>query len=107
MKDAQQVNLKILPSARLRLIEVWNYTSETWGEEQADTYIRKLHSEFKRISTRPEIWKKLPQNRFRGVFFFHSERHYLFFRRLDEHMLGLISVLHERMNLPSRLLEDL
>ena len=101
------MDLKILPSARLRLIEVWNYTVETWGEEQADAYIRKLHSEFKRISTQPEIWKKLPKNRFHGVFFVHSEHHYLFFRHLDKQTLGLISVLHERMNLPLRLLEDL
>ena len=101
------MDLRILPSARLRLIEIWNYTVETWGEEQADAYIRKLHREFEHTATRPEIWKKLPQNRFRGVFFVHSEHHYLFFRRLDEYTLGLISVLHERMDLPSRLLEDL
>jgi len=33
---------RIFPPAEARLIEIWNYTLETWGEKQADTYVADL-----------------------------------------------------------------
>lgn len=32
----------ILRAARIRLAEIWDYTVETWDEDQADEYLREL-----------------------------------------------------------------
>ena len=42
-----------------------------------------------------------------GVFFFRHQHHYVFFRELSKGTLGVISILHENMDLPSRLKQDL
>jgi len=31
---------KIFATAESRLIEIWDYTSKKWGEDQADAYVR-------------------------------------------------------------------
>ncbi len=28
---------KIFPAAKARILEIWDYTEKTWGEEQADS----------------------------------------------------------------------
>ena len=33
---------KIYPAARRRIIEIWHYTDKTWGDKQADKYVRGL-----------------------------------------------------------------
>jgi hypothetical protein len=44
---------KIYPAARRRIIEIWQYTDKTWGEEKADNYVRSL---YKRIWTNNDLW---------------------------------------------------
>lgn len=41
------------------------------------------------------------------AFFTGYDRHYLFFRELTNGMIGVMAILHERMDIPVRLLEDL
>jgi plasmid stabilization system protein ParE len=41
-----------------------------------------------------------------GVYFFRHRHHYVFFRELSKKRLGVISVLHEKMDIPARLRED-
>ena len=41
-----------------------------------------------------------------SVFFFRHQHHYIFFRELSDKSLGVISILHENMDIPSRLRED-
>jgi len=33
---------KIYAAAKVRLLEIWDYTENTWGETQADKYVRDL-----------------------------------------------------------------
>ena len=41
-----------------------------------------------------------------GVFFIRYQHHYLFFRELSDGTLGVISILHENMDIPARLRDD-
>jgi plasmid stabilization system protein ParE len=41
-----------------------------------------------------------------GVYFIRFERHLIFFRSLSADTVGVISVLHENMNIPMRLREE-
>jgi len=42
---------KIYPAARRRIIEIWHYTDKTWGEKQADNYVRGLHQAIEKAPT--------------------------------------------------------
>lgn len=33
---------RLTPSAKSDLIEIWNYTIETWGEKQAEKYLQEI-----------------------------------------------------------------
>ena len=43
---------------------------------------------------------------FSGIWFIRHAHHYLFFRELAEGQIGILSILHESMDLPARLKED-
>lgn len=49
----------------------------------------------------------VPPELTREAFFSRYEHHYVFFRVLDDGNLGVMSILHERMDIPARLREDL
>lgn len=97
---------KIYPAARERLLDIWDYTERTWGEEHADQYVRNLVSAIQAVGGERYRWRSVQDEALPGVFFFRHRHHYIFFRELSEGTLGVISVLHENMDIPSRLRED-
>lgn len=36
------MEVKYRPAAKNRLIEIWDYSERTWGEAQANSYVRGL-----------------------------------------------------------------
>ena len=98
---------KIYSTARRRIIEIWHYTDETWGEKQADEYIRGLYQAIDNAARKKYLWRKLEHEEFRGIYFVRYEHHYVFFRELSKEVLGVVNVLHENMDIPNRLKEDL
>lgn len=98
--------VKIFRAARDRLVEIWNYTEETWGEEQADNYVRSLVNAATTLADRPYRWRPVADRELPGIFFFRHKHHCIFFRELEAGSVGVISILHEKMDLPSRLTED-
>jgi plasmid stabilization system protein ParE len=99
------MSVRILPAARECLIQIWQYTAQTWDEDQADTYISGLIRSIEQLTEKHGVWRTLEDRRFTGVFFVRFKRHYVFFRELSEGALGVIAILHETMDLPSRLRE--
>jgi plasmid stabilization system protein ParE len=98
---------RIYRRPRQQLQDIWLYTASKWGVLQADRYIRGLYDKLKEISEFPGRWRKVERPTVRNVFFFRYEKHIVFFRLLSQGQVGVISVLHERMNWPRRLLEDM
>jgi toxin ParE1/3/4 len=98
---------KIYPVAKERLLDIWDYTEKTWGAEQADRYVRELVAAIKAIEGKRHRWRSVMDEALPGVFFFRHQHHYVFFRELSKGTLGVISILHETMDIPSRLREDL
>ena len=98
---------KILPAARNSIIQIWHYTDQKWGEDQADKYIHGIHETVKNINANKHLWRSPAHDGFEGVFFVRYRHHFIFFRQLSQDVLGVINILHERMNLPDRLLNDL
>jgi toxin ParE1/3/4 len=100
------MKVKIFPSAEARLIEIWNYTFDQWSEEQADTYVKGLIDSIEQVLEKRYLWKPVAHKTLKDVWLIRYERHYIFFRRFQNGDLGVISILHESMNIPARLKED-
>lgn len=99
------MKVRILPAARRRLLEIWGYTARTWGIEQADRYLAGLDSHLSRLLADRAKWR-VPMASIPGVHFSRYEHHYIFFRELSSGEIGIITILHEKMDLPRRFRED-
>jgi toxin ParE1/3/4 len=98
--------VKIYHAAKERILEIWGYTEQTWGEEQADKYVRGLVEAINAAQSKRHLWRRVMDVALGGVFFIRYSHHYLFFRELSGGELGVISILHENMDIPARLSED-
>ena len=98
---------RFFPTANYRQDEIWKYTYDKWGQQQADRYIRELHQRLAEVAEKKLPWKTLPEMQGISLYFVRYERPYLFFRELSNGGIGVISILHESMDLPRRLREDL
>jgi len=107
------VAYRFYPRADAAQDKIWRDTVEKWGEKEAVTYITGLHDHLLRLCAEKAMWRRLPQRLAvpadvkREAYFSRYEHHYAFFRKLDSGDLGVMSILHERMDVPVRLAEDL
>lgn len=97
---------RILPAAKFRIIEIWNYTEANWDEQQADKYVRELIDAMQRLGGKRGSWKPAPDPGLKGVFFVKHAHQFIFFKELTSGAIGVITVLHENMDIPSRLRDD-
>lgn len=97
--------IRILPAARERILEIWDYTFEKWDEDQADHYVDSLISHLDSIPRERLVWRVVKEKRFKGIYSVRYKHHFIFFREFVS-FIGIISILHESMDIPSRLKED-
>lgn len=97
---------RILPAAKARIIEIWNYTETTWGAQQADKYVRELVEAIQQRGANRNEWKPVQDPALIGVFFFKHARHFVFFKELTGGNIGVITILNESVDVPARLRED-
>lgn len=104
---------RFYPSADRAQDDIWNYTLNQWGEAQAERYIRQLHQHLQRLADREIVWRSLPRHLVvpadlkTEVYMSRYQRHYIFFRELSQDAIGVMSILHEAIDLPVRLRKDL
>ncbi|MGE4299109.1 MAG: type II toxin-antitoxin system RelE/ParE family toxin [Desulfovibrionaceae bacterium] len=53
--------IRLTPAARSHLLDIWDYTASTWGEDQADAYIREIHAAFLRLAKTPGLGIARPE----------------------------------------------
>ena len=98
---------KIYKAASRRIIEIWHYTDRTWGEKQADKYVRGIYNAIEEAAGNRYLWRKVEHEGIKGIFFVRYEHHYVFFLELSKDVLGIVDILHENMDIPNRLKADL
>lgn len=86
---------------------IWDYTLGKCGEQKAVEYIRGMHDAVAKAAENPQLWRRIERKGFEKVFYIRYEKHFIFFRLLSGGVLGIISILHERMDIPARLREDI
>jgi toxin ParE1/3/4 len=98
--------VRIQEAASHRLDEIYRYTRDHWGTEQADRYIIGLFEAFEKIETRGVISRPVPAELGVDGYFFRCERHFVYWRRLSNGDIGIVTILHERMHQIDRFRED-
>ena len=86
------------------LSKIWEYTFEVWSENQADAYYKMLISNCQEIAINPSLGKNYDgiTKSLRGI---KKNRHIIFYRILNEKLIEITRILHERMDLKKRIAE--
>ena len=93
----------VLSSASLRIEEIYRYSLDQWGEDQAKTYLEGLFDAFDKINSHGVISKPIPAEFGVDGFYFRYEKHFVYWKRLSSGKIGIVTVLHERMHRIGRL----
>ena len=96
--------LKVSKAASGDLREIYAYTFERWGERQADAYLGNLEVAMDAIIDGTALVRPLASRR-KGVFTLHRGRHLIVFCEPATDEIMIIRVLHDRMDIESRLEE--
>jgi toxin ParE1/3/4 len=88
--------LTLSPRAQLDIDEIWDYTANRWGIDQAETYVRRLGQHMTLIARQPELGNLCPEIR-TGYHRFPCEAHILFYR-VVEGDVEVVRILHSQMD---------
>lgn len=98
--------VRIQEAAALRLDEIYRYTRDQWGVEQAERYVRRLFEAFDKIETNEVFSKPIPAEFDVEGFFFRHERHFVYWRRLSDGAIGVVTILNVGMHQIDRFRDD-
>ncbi len=98
--------IRIQEAASHRLDEIYLHTRHRLGIQQADRYIKGLFELLEKIESHSIRSRPIPAEFGVDGFFFRYERHYVYWRRLSNGDIGVVTILHERMHQIDRFRED-
>ena len=93
-------------AASHRLDEIFQYTRHRWGPDQAESYIRGLFEAFDAIGTHKVTSKPIPSDFGVDGFYFRYRQHFVYWHRLPNDDIGIVTILHQRMHQMDRFAED-
>jgi plasmid stabilization system protein ParE len=98
--------VRVQEAASRRLDDIYHYTRERWGSEQADRYVTGLFEAFDKIEAHRVVSRPIPAEFGVEGYFFRYGRHFVYWRRLGNGDVGIVTILHERMHQIDRFRED-
>ena len=84
------------------LNKIWNYTFEKWSEKQADKYYTNIKIAFSKIGKNTNLGKEYYEIH-KDLLGFTSGKHIIFYQIISADRIEVIRILHERMDLKSRM----
>ncbi|WP_201838560.1 type II toxin-antitoxin system RelE/ParE family toxin [Microvirga zambiensis] len=99
-------SVRVQEAASHRLDEIYRYTRDQWGAEQAERYITGLFAAFAKIDTHEVLSRPIPAEFGIDGYFFRYERHFVYWRKLSNGDIGIVTILHERMHQIDRFRDD-
>lgn len=99
-------SFRIQAGAGHRLDEIYTYTRETWGEAQAERYLRGMFERFEAIAERRFPWRQVPAEFGVDGYVCRYEKHFIYWKLLGDGSVGIVTVLHERMHQINRFHQD-
>lgn len=88
------------------LSDIWNYTADNWSELQADRYYEMFIMASKEMAESSTRLGRRYEEIMSGLYGFHAGKHIIFYRHMeDQDEIEVIRILHERMDLKTRIEE--
>jgi toxin ParE1/3/4 len=84
------------PRAQTDLSDIWDYTADRWGLDQAETYTRDLWQRIEAVAARPAMGQDCSDIR-AGYCKISCGSHSLFYRLIADG-IDIVRILHERMD---------
>lgn len=81
---------------------IWNYTFEEWSENQADQYYSSLKFDCLQVGINPQLGKKY-DGISQDLYGLPSGKHIIFYQQIDDGVIEIIRILHERMDITNRI----
>jgi toxin ParE1/3/4 len=100
-------SFRVQDAASHRIDEIYRYTHHHWGSNQAEVYITGLFNAFSRIAKHEVLSQPIPAEFEVEGFFFRYEKHFVYWKMLNNGDIGIVTVLHERMHQMDRFKEDI
>lgn len=87
------------------LSDIWDYTYNTWSEQQADTYYENIIQVCELLAANPLIGKsyQIISDELMG---FPCGKHLVFYQISTPDEILIIRILHQSMDLKNRIIED-
>lgn len=90
--------VRVQRAASHRLDDIYRYTLDKWGPEQAERYIAGLFDAFARIESRQILSRPIPAHLGVDGYFCRFESHFIYWKWLADGDVGIVTILHERMH---------
>ena len=100
------ISVRVQEAASFRIDEIYRYTRERWGGDQADAYISGLFQAFEKIGTGGVYSRPIPAEFGVEGYVFRYKRHFVYWKTLQNGDIGIVTVLHERMHQTERFRDD-
>ena len=98
--------IRIQQGVSYRLDDIYRYTRDKWGDDQAEKYITGLFAAFDKITAHGVVTKPIPVEFGVEGFFFRYERHFVYWRQLSNGDIGIVTILYQRMHQIERFQDD-
>jgi toxin ParE1/3/4 len=90
------------PAAQADLGDIWDYSARSWGAEQADRYVLGIRDACEALANGSRQGRPIDDIR-PGYRKLAVASHFLFYRITDAGLIDVIRILHQRMDVASRL----
>lgn len=77
---------------------IWDYTVETWSEEQAVIYYRQIYTAIQGLNSLPVFLEKEYNVVQSGLFGFKVGHHIVFYKKHKDGSIWVDRILHEKMD---------
>jgi len=89
------------PRASADIDEIWEYTARHWGIDQANRYVQQIRDVVTKLGENPNLGRACDEIR-NGHFKILAGSHIIIYRNVEEG-IGIIRVLHQRMDISRHL----
>ncbi|MGK2901670.1 MAG: type II toxin-antitoxin system RelE/ParE family toxin [Mycobacterium sp.] len=90
------------PAAVADLEQIWDYTCDRWGDDQAEEYVREIQRAIERVVDNPTIGRACDEVR-PGYRKHAVVSHTLYCRDASVDVIDVVRILHQRMDVDRHL----
>ena len=91
-------NIILSRKAIADLDSIWDYTVETWSEDQAVVYYRQIYTTIQGLNNLPVFLEKGYDVIKPGLFGFKVGHHIVFYKKRQDGSIWVARILHEKMD---------